>query len=119
MKTLEEYMKLPYRMEIIPDAEEGGFAVSFPDLPGCLTCADTMEKALFNAQDAKKEWLAAAIEENIAIPEPSRADRETFRLDLPASLQKQLAENARREGISIDRYCLYLLAKHGSSAIQQ
>jgi conserved hypothetical protein len=37
MRTIDEYMKLPYKMEIIPDTEEGGYAVSFPDLPGCLT----------------------------------------------------------------------------------
>ncbi len=30
MRTIEEYMRLPYRMEIIPDTVEGGFAVRFP-----------------------------------------------------------------------------------------
>ena len=36
--TLSEYMELPYRMEVIPDKEEGGYAVTFPELPGCMTC---------------------------------------------------------------------------------
>ena len=36
--TLNEYMELPYRMEIVPDKEEGGYAVMFPELPGCMTC---------------------------------------------------------------------------------
>ena len=35
-KTLNEYMKMPYRMEIVEDEEEGGFVVSYPDLPGLL-----------------------------------------------------------------------------------
>ena len=35
MRTIEEYMKLPYRIELIPDPDEGGFVVTFPDLPGC------------------------------------------------------------------------------------
>ena len=30
MKTLNEYMKMPYRMEIVEDEEEGGFVVSYP-----------------------------------------------------------------------------------------
>ena len=30
MRTIEEYMRLPYRMEIVPDTVEGGFAVRFP-----------------------------------------------------------------------------------------
>ena len=37
MKTLNEYLALPYKMELIPDLDEGGFVVSFPELPGCLT----------------------------------------------------------------------------------
>ena len=70
MRTIEEYMRLPYRMEIIPDTVEGGFAVRFPELPGCLTCGDTLEEAVRNAADCKKEWLIAAMEEGITIPEP-------------------------------------------------
>ena len=34
MRTIEEYMSLPYKMELIPDSYEGGFVVSFPELPG-------------------------------------------------------------------------------------
>ena len=40
MKTLSDYMKMNYRMEIVEDAEEGGFVVSFPELSGCLTCGE-------------------------------------------------------------------------------
>ena len=70
MKTLNEYLKLPYKMEIVPDIDEGGFVVSFPELVGCITCADTLEEALKNAEDAKYEWLIAAIESGADIPVP-------------------------------------------------
>ena len=33
MRTFEEYMALPYRLEIIPDTDEGGYVVSYPELP--------------------------------------------------------------------------------------
>lgn len=36
MNTIEEYMKIPYRMEIIEDTAEGGYAASYPDLKGCI-----------------------------------------------------------------------------------
>ena len=57
--TLNEYMELPYRMEVVPDKEEGGYAVTFPELPGCITCGATLESALSNAEDAKRSgcWL--------------------------------------------------------------
>ena len=57
MQTLNDYMKLPYRMEIVEDQEEGGYVLSFPELPGCITCGETLESALKNADDAKKAWL--------------------------------------------------------------
>ena len=67
MKTLDEYLKKPYRMNIKEDKDEGGYGVSFPELPGCITCGETIESAVKNAEDAKKEWLMAALEEGIKI----------------------------------------------------
>ena len=63
MKTLNDYLVMSYRMEIVEDKDEGGFVVSFPDLPGCISCGETVESAVVNAMDAKKEWLVAALEE--------------------------------------------------------
>lgn len=73
-KTLNEYLRLPYRMEIVEDHDEGGFVVSYPDLPGCITCGETVESAVANALDAK------------------------------------------REGISMNQYCVYLLSKNDATS---
>lgn len=54
MKTIEDYLRLNYTMEVIKDPDKGGFVVSFPELPGCLTCGQSLESALANALDAKK-----------------------------------------------------------------
>ena len=59
-------------LKVVPDPDEGGFVVSYPDLPGCITCGDTMEAAIANARDAKAEWLAAVSEEGINNQLPSR-----------------------------------------------
>lgn len=67
MKTLDDYMQISYRMEIVEDKQEGGFVVSFPELPGCITCGETIESAIANAMDAKKAWLEAALEQGIEI----------------------------------------------------
>ena len=68
--SLKEYMELPYSMRIIPDTVEGGFTVIFPELPGCMTCGDTIEEAVEMAMDAKKCWLEDAIEMGKKIPLP-------------------------------------------------
>ena len=54
MKTIEYYMSLPYRLEIIPDKEEGGYVARYPDLPGCITVGESMEEAAEHTEDAKK-----------------------------------------------------------------
>ena len=70
MKTIEDYLRMNYTMEVIEDPTEGGFVVSFPELPGCITCGQTLENALANALDAKKAWLEAALEDGLVIQEP-------------------------------------------------
>ena len=124
MRTIEEYMALPYRMEIVPDVEEGGFTAWYPDLPGCLTCAETLEGVIANAQDAKRAWLEAALAEGTEIVEPSREMVPSdysgqFKLRLPRSLHRSLSMHARQEGISMNQYCLYLLAKNDAGYIPQ
>lgn len=117
MKTLNEYMKLNYRMEIVEDTEEGGFVVSYPELPGCITCGETIESAAANALDAKKAWLEAAIDENIEIYEPDSLENYSgqFKIRMPRSLHRSLAEHSKREGISMNQYCVYLLAKNDTA----
>ena len=114
MKTLSDYMEMSYRMEIVEDKEEGGFVVSYPDLPGCITCGETVESAVANALDAKKAWIEAAIEEGIQIQEPDSLEDYSgqFKLRIPRSLHKLLAEHSKREGISMNQYCVYLLSRN-------
>ena len=112
MKTIDYYMNLPYKMEIVPDKEEGGFVASFPDLPGCITIGDTIEEVIQNVIDAKKAWLEAELEVDTIIPEPEKLKEYSgqFKLRLPKSLHKQLAEQSKVEGVSMNQYCVYLLS---------
>lgn len=114
MKTLNDYMEMPYKMEIIEDQDEGGFVVAFPDLPGCITCGETIESAVANALDAKRAWIEAALEDGIEIYEPNSLENYSgqFKLRMPRSLHRTLAEHSQREGISMNQYCVYLLSRN-------
>ena len=120
MKTLEYYMHLPYKLEIVPDTEEGGYVASYPELRGCLTCGDSIEAVAANAEDCKREWLAAALEAHLEIPDPTDASDYSgqFKLRIPKSLHKSLAEHSKAEGISMNQYCLYLLTKYDAQQEQ-
>ncbi len=114
MKTLDEYMNMSYRMEIVEDKDEGGYVVSFPELPGCITCGETIERAVVNAADAKRAWLEAALEDGLMIQEPDSLEDYSgqFKLRIPRSLHRLLAEHSKKEGISMNQYCVYLLSRN-------
>ena len=69
IKDLEYYMSLPYRIEIIKDTDEEGYAVFIPELKGCITTGTSIPDALESLEDAKKTWLSSAIEDGVPIPE--------------------------------------------------
>ena len=117
MKTIEEYMKIPYRMEIIEDTDEGGYVASYPDLKGCISTGQTIESAVSSLLDAKRAWLEAALEDGYNIPNPESDDSYSgqFKFRMPKSLHRQLAEHAKLEGISMNQYCLYLLSANDTA----
>lgn len=116
MRNLEYYMGLNYKIEIVEDETEGGYVLSVPELKGCLTCADNLEKGMELIKDAKKQWLMTALESGYEIPEPNALDDYSgqFKLRIPKTLHKELAEKSKQEGISMNQYCLYLLSKNSS-----
>ena len=114
MSDLEYYVNLPYRLEIEPDPDEGGYVVSYPDLPGCVSVGSSIEEAIRNAEDAKKTWLQAALDDQAIIYEPRNVNEYSgqFKLRIPKSLHRELVNNARKEGVSLNQYCVYLLSKN-------
>ena len=97
MNTLEEYMKLPYPIEITPDKDEGGYVASYPDLKGCITCGQTIESATVALVDAKRAWLKAALESGYEIPLPGNSDIHTLKSDETLlSVSKQILNKNRQ-----------------------
>ena len=50
-------------------ADEGGYFVSAPELPGCMTEGDTFEEAMAMIEDAMQGWLEVALEHGDPVPE--------------------------------------------------
>jgi len=111
-KNIDYYMNLNYKVEVFKDKEDGSYALRCPELRGCITCADNIEKGFEMIEDAKKAWFEACIEDNIPIPEPDNLEDYSgqFKLRIPKSLHRTLAEKSRQEGISMNQYCMYLLS---------
>ncbi len=54
--------------ELQPESE-GGYTITVPSLPGCISYGETFEKAMEMIKDALEGWLAVAREKGVPIPE--------------------------------------------------
>jgi len=55
---------------VLERAEEGGFVVSVPDLPGVWTQGDTRDEALANVREAIVGYLETLAAEGWPVPQP-------------------------------------------------
>lgn len=60
-----------YRFIAVFNFSDDGISISFPDLPGCLPCADTEDEALRNAREALGLHLWGMEQDGEPIPSPS------------------------------------------------
>jgi antitoxin HicB len=107
-RTLEEYLTLPYHIEVIRDNDEEnpGWVARVVELPGCITQGDTFEELGEMIEDAMRGWIGVALEDGDPVPEP-KPDEEysgKFVVRVPRSLHRQLAEAAEREGVSLNQF---------------
>ena len=54
---------------LIPDLESGGFTVTVPSLPGCISEGDTEAEALANIRDAIDLYIEDLIADGEEVPE--------------------------------------------------
>lgn len=58
-----------YTIILEPEAEEGGYTVTVPSLPDCVTQGETMEEAIAMAKDAIRLFVETLIENSEPVPE--------------------------------------------------
>lgn len=113
-KNLAYYMRLDYPVEVkkIKEDEGGGFFVSIPLLPGCMSDGESLEEAYGNIQEAKEEWLSSMLERGMKIPEPAEQEEYSgkFIIRLPKTLHRALVQVSKREGVSLNQYVANTLA---------
>lgn len=74
---------IEYDVVLIP-AEEGGYTVIAPSLPGCISEGDTEAEALENIKDAIQGWLTVAEKRGLYIPPPDSTKLKLATVGVPA-----------------------------------
>ncbi|MEV2841092.1 toxin-antitoxin system HicB family antitoxin [Paenibacillus larvae] len=114
-KDLAYYMALPYTIQIRPFKDESGsyYFATVAELDGCQSHGNTVQEAYAMIQEAMSGYIEVKLEHGDPIPEPTGEDAYSgrFNVRIPKTLHRQLAENAEREGISLNQYVLYKLSK--------
>ncbi len=98
----ENELRFSFPALLTQDLKDGGFVVTFRDLPEAITQGDSEEEALKEAVDCIDEAIAARIEYDLDIPCPSsKHDNEHFvRLSILIALKTALTLAIRESKMS-------------------
>jgi predicted RNase H-like HicB family nuclease len=104
----------PYPMRIEHD-EEDGWIGRIPQMPGLIAVGDTFEEMMAIAEDAKRAWIATAI--NLGRPIPAPVPEETlpqksgkFMVRVAPAVHMALVAEADRAGVSLNELLANVLS---------
>jgi len=103
-----------YERKVFYSKEDGGWIAVAPELPGCSAYGNTSKRALKELDTAIELWLETARSKKWSVPKPV-AGRELagrILLRLPRELHKEYLSLATEEGVSLNQYMLYVLARY-------
>ena len=118
--TTPPYPFEAYAHVITPLKEEdgGGYLITFPDLPGCMSDGASEQEALKNGRDAFIGWVSAQMDMGREVPPPTYEPEVVpqhvsgkFIQRVPKSLHAKLVLRAKAEKVSLNSLVLTFLAE--------
>ncbi|MFA5513521.1 MAG: toxin-antitoxin system HicB family antitoxin [Sphaerochaetaceae bacterium] len=120
MKSLEDYLKLPYTIETKKESD-GSYFIKVKELPGCMSVGESIEEAYTMIEDAKSVWIQGNLDAGCAIPEPENDEEKTysgkFMIRISPTLHHELSYTAAKKGVSLNHLVTELLSQ-GSGIIK-
>ncbi len=105
----------PFDLRPLSKAEGGGWLITWPDLPGCMSDGETPEEAIRNGRAAFTAWTSAR-QKDLKLPVPKafvRASKPArFVLRTPQSMHAKLVVRAQKEGVSLNTLVTTLIAEN-------
>ena len=111
-KPVDYYLDLSYEIEV-QKAEEGGFVVSIPVLPGCITQVEEWGEAEDAIEEVRRHWIQVAHDDGVDIPLPKSQKEYSgkFVLRIPRSMHRGLDRRAEDERVSLNTLVVSLIAQ--------
>lgn len=80
-----------YPAFLTPDEQDGGFVVTFPDVPEAITQGEEVSDALHQAADCLEEAIAGRIRRHACLPKASPVGPDHYPIPLPAQTAAKAA----------------------------
>ena len=110
---VKDYLKLPYHIVIQYISDDGSYYfATVREFDGCMSHGNTYAEAFENIQEAMEGWIETKLENGFEVPLPAEDSQYSgkFVLRIPKSLHARLAQEAEKEGVSLNQYALYRLS---------
>ena len=104
MTAIPDFENYAFKVGPLTKADGGGYVITFPDLPGCMSDGATYAEAIKNGRDAFRAWMSTQIEDCRPVPVPAtdQGAPAKFVLRLPKYLHSRLTVRAAAEGVSLN-----------------
>jgi predicted RNase H-like HicB family nuclease len=107
-----------YGFNLLWSKEDEGFIATCPDFPSLSAFGETPEEALTEAKVALELFIESLQASGDPLPEASEIIEYSgqTRLRMPKSLHLSLAQNAAKEGVSLNTWLVTLLSERNSAS---
>jgi antitoxin HicB len=112
--TVNEYLKLPYAVDIHWDSDDGIFVARIAEIPECTGHGTSRTEAMDMALSNLRDWIEDALECHESIPEPTPPPdlpSGKWVQRVPRSVHAQLAALAAEDGVSLNQLVVSILSR--------
>ena len=113
--SIQDYINLPYNIIVKKIADESGtyYSARVLEFDGCMGTGETYDEAYNDVLEAMEGWIETKLENGFSVPLPMESDKFSgrFVIRIPKSLHQELTIKAAQEGVSLNQYALYKLAR--------
>ena len=114
-KKIKEYMALAYTRMTKKVTDESGtyYVCRILELDGCQTFGETLDEVEKNIEEAMEGYLETKFTNGYDVPKPVDVEDYSgkFVVRLPKQLHQRLSIEAAAEGVSLNQYTLFKLAR--------
>jgi predicted RNase H-like HicB family nuclease len=102
-----------YSINLAWSDEDDCYIATIPELPGLSAFGDTPEEAAEEAKIAAEGFIEVYKKDGCKLPDPEKFSTYSgqIRVRMPKSLHSKLAQEAKREEVSLNQYMVHLLSE--------